>query len=162
MFTVLNFGPTHMVMFTALGHFQSSYKVKFGHLYSVKLTILCSTVKIGVSFSNILNSIFEHLVFTKMSCVMNLFIFVHVKSQLYIRPTTTTKEIPTEVLTTFWVLIEFWKFAWSLNQTNFLTFILEPQFSWRNNQAFFLLPYSTLRRHFFGVSTFWRCVSGGK
>ena len=33
MFTVLNFGQTHLVTFTVLGHFWSSYKVKFGHLY---------------------------------------------------------------------------------------------------------------------------------
>ena len=46
MFTVLNFGQTHLVTFTVLGHFRSSYKVKFGHLYSVMLTILKKTSKL--------------------------------------------------------------------------------------------------------------------
>ena len=40
MFTVLNFCQTHMVTFTVLRHFRLSYKVKFGYLYSVMLTIL--------------------------------------------------------------------------------------------------------------------------
>ena len=40
MFTVLNFSQTQKVMFTVLEPFRSSYKVKFGHLYSVILTIL--------------------------------------------------------------------------------------------------------------------------
>ena len=40
MFTVLIFGQTRIVTFTVLGHFRSSYKVIFGHLYSIMLTIL--------------------------------------------------------------------------------------------------------------------------
>ena len=40
MFTVLIFGQTHIVTFTVLYHFRSSYKVVFSHLYSVMLTIL--------------------------------------------------------------------------------------------------------------------------
>ena len=50
MFTVLNFGQTLKVMFTVLGPFGSSYKVKFGHLSSVILTILdaCSPIQPSV------------------------------------------------------------------------------------------------------------------
>ena len=40
MFTVLIYSQTHTVTFTVLYHFWSSYKVVFGHLYSVMLTIL--------------------------------------------------------------------------------------------------------------------------
>ena len=40
MFTVMIFSQIHIVRFTVLYHFRSSYKVVFGHLYSVMLTIL--------------------------------------------------------------------------------------------------------------------------
>ena len=35
------FGQTGIVTFTVLGHFGSSYKVIFGHLYLVMLKIIC-------------------------------------------------------------------------------------------------------------------------
>ena len=39
-FTVMILGQTHIIMFTVLYHFRSYYKVVFGHLYLVMLTIL--------------------------------------------------------------------------------------------------------------------------
>ena len=50
MLTVQIFGQTRIVTFTVLGHFQSSYKAIFGHLYLVMLTILnCDIISLLIS-----------------------------------------------------------------------------------------------------------------